>query len=165
MHNTNASTPQDFSTCDLFDDDETLQSVSTQLRNFGGRTKFSGPIRTLRCYQDNSILKQIVATPGNGQVLVVDGAGSLDCALLGDMVAKTALDNGWAGLVIHGAVRDSAELATLDLGIKALGTNPRKSQKLDSGSPDVELRFGSVTFRPGLMLHSDEDGILLDPIG
>lgn len=156
---------EDFTTCDLFDADESLQSVTTQLRNFGGRAKFAGPIRTLRCYQDNSVLKQIVATEGRGQVLVVDGAGSLECALLGDMVAKTAMDHGWAGLVIHGAVRDSAELATLDLGIKALGTNPRKSQKLDSGSPDVELRFGSVTFRPGMMLHSDQDGILLESLG
>jgi len=156
---------EDFTTCDLFDADESLQSVTTQLRNFGGRAKFAGPIRTLRCYQDNSVLKQIVATEGHGQVLVVDGAGSLECALLGDMVAKTAMDNGWAGLVIHGAVRDSAELATLNLGIKALGTNPRKSQKLDSGSPDVELRFGSVTFRPGMMLHSDQDGILLESLG
>ena len=155
----------DFTTCDLYDTDDNLQSLSTQLRNFGAQKKFAGRIRTLRCYQDNSVLKQIVATPGEGQVLVVDGGGSLDAALLGDMVAKTAAENGWAGLVIFGAVRDSVELATVNLGIKALGTNPRKTQKLDSGSPDVELRFGSVTFRPGMMLHSDEDGILVESVG
>lgn len=159
------SQPHDFTTCDLYDADETLQSVSTQLRNFGGKARFAGRIRTLRCYQDNSVLKRIVATDGTGQVLVVDGGGSLEAALLGDMVAKTAAKNGWEGLVINGVVRDSAELARVDLGIKALGTNPRKTQKLDSGSADVELRFGSVTFRPGLMLHSDEDGILVEAIG
>lgn len=152
----------DFTTCDLYDADESLQSVSSQLRNFGAREKFSGRIRTLRCYQDNSILKQIVGTAGHGQVLVVDGSGSLDAALLGDMIAKTAAQNGWEGLVIYGAVRDSVELATVDLGIKALGTNPRKTQKLDSGSPEVELRFGSVTFQPGMMLYSDQDGILVE---
>ncbi|MHC6177819.1 ribonuclease E activity regulator RraA [Glutamicibacter sp. X7] len=153
-----------FSTCDLFDGDPTLQSDNSQMRNFGAQHKFSGPIRTVLCYQDNSLVKRELATPGNGAVLVVDGGGSLDCALLGDMVAQLAVDNGWAGLVVNGAVRDSAALAQMPLGIKALGTNPRKSAKTNSGSVGVELRFGSVIYRPGLMLHSDEDGIVVEAI-
>ncbi|MEV7632110.1 ribonuclease E activity regulator RraA [Microbacterium sp. OR21] len=151
------------STADLYDArGEELQSLPLQLRSFGGATAFEGPIRTVRCFQDNQLVKQVLATAGDGAVLVVDGAGSLGSALMGDMIAQSAVENGWAGVVIHGCVRDSAALATMPLGVKALGTNPRKSRKDGVGEVDVVLSFGEVRFRPGALLFADEDGILVE---
>ena len=151
------------STADLYDArGEELQSLPLQLRSFGGATAFEGPIRTVRCFQDNQLVKQVLATAGDGAVLVVDGAGSLGSALMGDMIAQSAVENGWAGVVIHGCVRDSAALATMPLGVKALGTNPRKSRKDGVGEVDVVLSFGEVRFRPGALLFADGDGILVE---
>ncbi|UGS28309.1 ribonuclease E activity regulator RraA [Microbacterium resistens] len=151
------------STADLYDRlGEALQSLPLQLRSFGGRAAFSGPVRTVRCFEDNVVLKSVLETPGDGAVLVVDGGGSLDRALMGDMIAGLAVRNGWAGVVIHGAIRDSADIARLPLGVKALGTNPRKSTKEGVGEIDVEVAFGGVVFRPGARLVADEDGILVE---
>jgi regulator of ribonuclease activity A len=152
----------DFRTADLVDEHgEALQSCDLQLRQFGGRRRFHGPIRTVACLQDNALVKAALSEPGNGAVLVVDGQGSLHTALVGDLIAGLARDNGWAGLVVNGAVRDVEELAGLDIGIKALGSNPRKSAKLAAGQVDVPVRFGGVTFRPGEHLYSDEDGVVV----
>lgn len=151
----------DFTTCDLFDADETLQSVSLQLANLGGRPRFSGPVRTVRCHRDNGLVKSVLNSPGAGAVLVVDGGGSLESALLGDMIAEAAVANGWAGVVVNGAIRDRVAIAALDLGVKALGSNPRKSAKEGTGELDVPVAFGGVIFHPGAMLWSDEDGILV----
>ena len=151
----------DFTTCDLFDADETLQSVSLQLVNLGGRAHFSGPVRTVRCHRDNGLVKSVLNSPGAGAVLVVDGGGSLESALMGDMIAEAAVANGWAGVVINGAIRDRVAIAELDLGVKALGSNPRKSAKEGTGELDVPVAFGGVIFHPGAMLWSDEDGILV----
>ena len=150
-----------FTTCDLFDADETLQSLSLQLADFGARPRFSGPIRTVRCYRDNGLVKSLLNSPGDGAVLVVDGAGSLESALMGDMIAAAAVKNGWAGVVINGAIRDRVALAQTELGIKALGSNPRKSAKDSVGAVDVVVDFGGVVFKPGATLWSDEDGILV----
>jgi len=151
------------STADLYDvHGDSLQSLPLQLRSFGGRARFEGPIRTVRCFQDNALLKSVLSSPGDGAVLVVDGAGSYDTALMGDMIAQLAVDNGWAGVVIHGCVRDSAMIATMPLGVKALGTNPRKSGKEGTGEVDVDVVFGGVRFRPGARLHADEDGVLVE---
>jgi len=151
------------STADLYDEHgDTLQSLALQLRDFGARTAFEGPIRTVRCFQDNQLVKELLATPGDGSVLVIDGSGSLGTALMGDMIAASAVANGWAGVVIHGAIRDSAAIGRLPLGVKALGTNPRKSGKTGSGEVDAVLRFGDVDFRPGAMLYADEDGVLVE---
>lgn len=150
-------------TADLYDrlgDD--LQSLPLQLRSFGGRSRFAGRVRTIRCFEDNALVKQVLATAGDGCVLVVDGGGSLNSALMGDMIAESAVSNGWAGVVIHGAVRDSVAISQLDLGVKALGTNPRKSAKLGAGEVDVPVAFGGVTFRPGVLLTADEDGVLVE---
>ncbi|MFK3676467.1 ribonuclease E activity regulator RraA [Microbacterium sp. NPDC090218] len=150
-------------TADLYDElEEGIQSLPLQLRSFGLRTAFDGPIRTVRCFEDNAQVKAVLATPGNGAVLVVDGGGSLERALMGDMIAASAVANGWAGVVINGAIRDRVAIDGLDLGVKALGTNPRKSTKLGSGETDVTLEFGGVVFRPGARLYSDEDGILVE---
>ncbi|GAA4371273.1 ribonuclease E activity regulator RraA [Paeniglutamicibacter cryotolerans] len=149
-----------FTTCDLFDADESLQSVALPLRNFGARVRFTGPVRTIRCYRDNGLVKSILNSPGNGAVLVIDGAGSLDSALMGDLIAAAAVANGWAGVIVNGAIRDSVDIAALALGVKALGTNPRKSAKDGAGAVDVPVEFGSVRFIPGATVWSDEDGIL-----
>ena len=150
-------------TADLYDEfGEDLQSVSMQFRSFGGRSMFDGPIRTIRCFEDNALVKSTLATPGDGAVLVIDGGGSLNTALIGDLIADSAVQHGWAGVVIHGAIRDSVAIGNLDLGVKALGTNPRKSAKTGAGELDVDLEFGGVVFRVGRRLHADEDGILVE---
>jgi regulator of ribonuclease activity A len=149
-------------TADLVDQHgAALASCDVQLRQYGGRTSFGGLVRTVRCHQDNALVKQVLATPGQGQVLVVDGGGSLHAALMGDLIAASAVEHGWAGVVIHGAVRDVAALRELDLGVKALGSNPRKSAKDGAGEVDAAVSFGGVTFRPGQRLWSDEDGVVV----
>jgi regulator of ribonuclease activity A len=140
-----------------------LRVCDTQFRQFGGRRAFTGPVRTVSCHEDNGLLRELVRTPGLGCVLVVDGGGSLHTALVGDVLAGAAQANGWAGLALHGAVRDSVALAGLDLGIKALGTNPRTSTKTRAGAVDVPVTFGGVTFHPGDILHADDDGVVLLP--
>ena len=150
------------STADLWDEHgDALQSCSVQLRHYGGRTTFSGVISTVRCHRDNALVKAALAEPGEGRVLVVDGQGSLESALMGDLIAASAVAHGWAGVVVHGAVRDVAALRDLPLGVKALGSNPRKSAKHGAGEVDVPVTFGGVTYRPGQRLWSDDDGIVV----
>jgi regulator of ribonuclease activity A len=122
---------------------------------------FAGPITTVRCFQDNALLKSILGEPGNGGVLVIDGDGSLHTALVGDVIAGLAADSGWAGLIVNGAVRDASTLRTIGIGIKALGTNPRKGTKTGEGDRDVAVTFGGVTFVPGEIAYCDEDGIVV----
>jgi regulator of ribonuclease activity A len=149
-------------TADLVDDiGSDVRSCDLQLRQFGGRAEFAGPITTVRCFQDNALLKSVLSEPGDGGVLVIDGDGSVHTALVGDVIAALGRDNGWAGLVINGAVRDAAVLRTLDIGIKALGTNPRKSSKTGVGERDAAVEFGGVTFVPGDIAYSDDDGIVV----
>lgn len=151
-----------FATADLIDDfDAELQSCETQFRQYGGKAEFSGQITTIRCHRDNGLVKRTLNSPGAGRVLVVDGGASLASALCGDLIAKAAVDNGWSGIVINGAIRDAATLATLPLGLKALGSNPRKSAKDAAGEADVPVSFGGVEFRPGAWLYSDADGIVV----
>ncbi|QEE62119.1 RraA family protein [Salinibacterium sp. dk2585] len=153
----------DFTTADLYDEhEEALQSLSLQMQNLGGHARFSGQIRTIRCHRDNGLVKRVLNSPGDGAVLVVDGGGSLESALMGDMIAAAAVENGWAGVVINGAIRDRIEISGLSLGVKALGSNPRKSAKAGEGDLDVPIEFGGVTFAPGRTLWSDEDGILVE---
>lgn len=138
-----------------------VRSCDVQFRQFGGRAQFAGPISTVRCFEDNALLKSVLSQPSAGGVLVIDGAGSLHSALVGDVIAELARSNGWAGLVINGAVRDAATLRGIDIGIKALGTNPRKSTKTGAGERDVEVSLGGVTFVPGDTAYSDDDGIVV----
>ncbi len=151
-----------WSTADLMDEHaDELDSCETQFRNYGGERQIAGRIRTVRCHEDNLLLRTLLSTPGSGMVLVVDGGGSYRTALLGDMVARSAVEYGWAGVVINGCVRDSAQLGRLPIGIKALGSNPRRSAKAGAGEVDVPVTFGGATFTPGAVLHSDEDGIVV----
>ena len=152
----------EFRTADLVDEHgEALQSCDLQLRQFGGRRRFHGPLRTVACFEDNTLVRQVLSEPGDGAVLVVDGGGSLHTALVGDLIAGLAQANGWAGVVVHGAVRDTEALGGLAIGIKALGSNPRRSAKLATGQVDVPVHFGGVSFRPGEHLYSDEDGVVV----
>ncbi|MDV6263995.1 ribonuclease E activity regulator RraA [Rhodococcoides yunnanense] len=134
-------------------------SCDLPLLQFGGRSVFRGPAVTIRCHEDNHIVKMVVSEPGQGRVLVVDGSGSLRCALMGDNMARLAAQNGWSGVVINGAVRDVALLRTVDLGVKAGGANPRRSGKAGTGFRDVAVGFGGVVFVPGCVVTSDDDGI------
>lgn len=150
-------------TADLYDErGEQLQSVSMQFQDLGAMQAFSGTIRTVKCFRDNALLKQVLGTPGEGSVLVIDGGGSLESALVGDIIAMLGVDNGWAGLIVHGAVRDRVAIGTLPLGVKALGSNPRKSGKTGEGELDVPVSFGGATFTPGAMVWCDADGILVE---
>lgn len=149
-------------TADLYDEHgDDLQSCTTQFRSFGARTSFEGAVTTVRCHEDNVVLKATLGEPGAGRVLVVDGGGSLAAALMGDLIADLGASNGWEGVVINGAVRDVEALSKINLGVKALGSNPRKSRKEGVGDRDVEVSFGGVTFTPGCHLYSDADGILV----
>jgi len=149
-------------TADLVDDIyPDVRSCDLQLQNYGATTMFAGPITTVRCFQDNALLKSILGEPGNGGVLVIDGDGSLHTALVGDVIAGLAADSGWAGLIVNGAVRDASTLRTIGIGIKALGTNPRKGTKTGEGDRDVAVTLGGVTFVPGEIAYCDEDGIVV----
>lgn len=149
-------------TADLADEfGADIRSCDLPFRQFGGKSAFFGKITTVRCFEDNALVKSILSEPGNGGVLVIDGGGSLHTALVGDVIAELARKNGWSGLVVHGAVRDSAMLRTLDIGVKALGTNPRKSSKTGEGTRGEPVHLGGITFHPGETLYSDEDGIVV----
>ncbi|AFR30848.1 MULTISPECIES: ribonuclease E activity regulator RraA [Micrococcaceae] len=150
-------------TADLYDDrGEELESIAIQFQNLGGHTHFSGPVRTIRCFEDNALVKTVLSTPGDGAVLVIDGQGSLRTALMGDMIAESAVANGWAGVVINGAIRDREAIARLPLGVKALGSNPKKSAKTGVGEVDVQLVIDRVRIQPGVMIFCDADGILIE---
>ncbi len=140
-----------------------LQSCDLQFRDFGGRVRFHGPIRTVLCREDNVLVRATLSQPGHGSVLVVDGAGLLHRALVGDVIAGLAMTNGWAGVVVHGAIRDGAAIGAIDIGLKALGTNPRRCAKTGIGVVDVPVAFGGVIFAPGAHLYADEDGIVVAP--
>lgn len=153
-------------TADLVDDiGPGVRSCDTQFRQFGGRSEFAGPVSTVRCFEDNALLKSVLSEAGAGRVLVIDGDASVHAALVGDVIAELARSNGWSGLIVHGAVRDASTLRTLDIGVKALGTNPRKSTKTGAGERDVAVSFGGVTFVPGELAYSDDDGIVVTDSG
>ena len=153
-----------WATTDLYDEHEgTVQTCSVQFRDFGGKTKFCGPIRTVRCFRDNQLFRALLDEPGDGAVVVIDGGGSTESALMGDLIAAKGAKNGWSGVVILGAIRDSAEIGRIDFGTKALGVNPAKSSKAGTGTIDEPVEFGGVTFTPGEWIYCDEDGILVSP--
>jgi len=149
-------------TADLCDAHETdLHVLEPLFEAFGSVTVFDGPIATVKCYEDNSKVREALAEPGAGRVLVVDGGGSMRRALLGDMLAEMAVKNGWRGVVVNGCIRDSAAINELELGVRALGTIPLKTHKRGEGQRDVSLSFAGVTFRPGEHLYADADGVIV----
>ena len=150
------------STCDLCDaypDD--VEVVEPIFRSYGGKSAFSGLISTIKCHEDNSLVRDAVAEAGAGRVLVVDGGGSLRHSLLGDQLAAQASGNGWSGILIHGAVRDVEVLRTLPLGVWALNVMPLKTAKRGVGERDIPVRFAGVRFHPGMFLYADDNGLLI----
>lgn len=160
----------DLSTADLYDRFGPELGVCEPLfRDFGGRLCFFGEVETVKCFEDNTQVKAVLGEPGRGRVLVVDAGGSLRCAMLGDLIAASAVANGWAGVILWGCVRDGQALAGLDLGIKALATNPRKSERRGEGQRGAPVTFAGARFAPGDWVYADRDGILVSgrplPIG
>ncbi len=150
-----------YMTTDLSDAHDGLRYLAPGYQDFGGKIRFHGQAKTLLTFEDNTKVRAAVEQAGEGRVLVVDGGGSMNCALFGGNLAKLAADNGWAGIIIHGCVRDRAELAAEAVGIKALASHPKKSQKRDLGTYDVTLKFSGVTVHPGDWIYADEDGVLI----
>jgi len=149
-------------TTDLSDAHQSeVQHCAPLFNDYGKVIAFSGPITTLRLFEDNVMVRAAVETPGEGRVLVVDGGGSMNCALFGGNLAALAEQNGWAGVVINGCVRDRGELAAASVGIKALNHHPKRSAREGKGEADVTVNFAGVTFAPGAWLYADADGIIL----
>lgn len=149
-------------TADLCDDNEGLVRVVTPMfRSFGGRLCFAGPIATLKVFEDNSLVRSTLETSGKNHVLVVDGGGSMRCALVGDQLALLAVNNGWAGVIVYGCIRDSKAISGMDIGLLALGTHPRKSVKKGIGESNLTVSFGGVDFVPGEHLYADPDGVIV----
>ena len=157
-----AGSKVDFKTADLGDlHGEELRFAAPQLINYGGLLVFQGPITTIQCFEDNSLVREALEEPGRGRVLVVDGGGSTRCALFGDQLAVLAENNVWSGVVVYGCVRDASALARMAIGVRAIATHPRRSIKRDAGQRDVAVRFADIVFSPGDYLYSDEDGMIV----
>ena len=157
-----------FVTCDLLDDhpEKDIQVVIPSLdgkffQSYGARKSFGGQVVTVKCFEDNSRVKELLATDGTGKVLVVDGGASMRCALMGDMIAESAVKNHWNGVIIYGCVRDVDAIAELDLGVHALAAIPRKSNRQGVGETDIELSFGGVTIQSGQYVYADNNGIVI----
>ena len=151
-----------FKTADLCDDySDDLVILSQEFKSYGKVSSFCGIISTIKCYNDNSMVRDAVNTDGSNKVLVVDGEGSTECALLGDMLAETAFKNNWSGIIINGCIRDSDIIASIDLGVFALSTIPIKSVKKGIGENNVNISFMNATFKPGEYIYADLDGIII----
>jgi regulator of ribonuclease activity A len=155
-----------FKTPDLCDEFEaelgkTVRVVAPMFQRYGGRNSFSGQIVTLKIFEDNSLVREAFAENGKGKVLVIDGGGSLRCALVGDQLAILAQKNGWEGTVVYGCIRDSVDINAIEIGVRALNTHPQKSIKKGAGDKNIAVTFGGVTFNPGEWLYADEDGVIV----
>jgi len=151
-----------YPTADLYDEfSESVRVIEPIFQSYGAKSAFGGRVVTLKVFEDNSLVREFLSEPGEERVLVVDGGGSMRCALVGDRLASLAVDNNWVGLVVYGCIRDSHEIASINIGIKALNTNPRKSVKRGAGERAVTLAFGGVTIEPGDYIYCDSDGVLV----
>lgn len=149
------------STPDLSDEAPEVRALELQFSNFGAIKQFGGQVVTIKCHEDNSLVKQCVDEAGLGRVIVVDGGGSRRRALLGDMLAEKAAANGWAGLVINGVIRDVDEIGQTNLGVQALGTCPIKTEKLGVGQRDIVIQMGGVDIAPGDYVYADNNGVIV----
>jgi regulator of ribonuclease activity A len=145
--------------CDTHEDK--VRVVEPMFSSFGGRSSFFGRIATVKLFEDNSLVRRVLETPGEGRVLVIDGGGSLRRALVGDQLALLAAEKGWAGVVVYGCIRDSRAIAAMDIGVLAVDTHPMKTAKRNVGEADIPVSFGGVTFAPGEWLYADEDGVIV----
>jgi regulator of ribonuclease activity A len=159
----------DFQTADLCDKYEEqvragrLRVLEPMLNAYGGRESFHGRIATLKLFEDNSLVRKALESEGGGRVLVIDGGGSLRCALVGDQLAALGVKNGWTGIVVYGCIRDSRAIGEMDIGVLALDTHPLKTIKKNTGEADIPVSFAGATFTPGHYLYADEDGVLVSP--
>ena len=147
--------------CDKYP--ELVQVVEPMFNNYGGKESFGGEIVTVKCFEDNSIVKEQVANPGHGKVMIVDGGASMRAALLGDMLAEKAAENGWEGLIVYGCIRDVDVIMETNLGVQALSTHPMKTDKRGLGDLNVPVTFGGVTFKPGQYVYADNNGVIISP--
>jgi regulator of ribonuclease activity A len=154
--NTNPSTPD---LCDAHPD--LVHVVEPMFINYGGRECFSGRIVTIKCFEDNSLVRELVTENGKGKVLVVDAGGSMRRACLGDQLAEKACANGWEGILMYGCIRDVDQISELELGVQALGCHPMKTDKKGVGERDLAVTFGGVTFNPGEYLYADNNGVIV----
>jgi len=151
-------------TADLYDEHgERLRVLAPIFNDYGGLTDFEGSVTTVKVHEDNSLVRAALEEPGNGKVLVIDGGGSTRCALVGDLLAALGSENGWAGIVVYGCIRDSGPISNIAIGVKAIATNPRKSVKKGAGDRDIVVQFAETTIAPGDYLYADRDGILIAP--
>lgn len=152
----------DLHTADLCDaNEDKVRVVEPMFSSFGGRAAFAGRIATLKLFEDNSLVRKALESPGEGRVLVIDGGGSLRRALVGDQLAAIAVKNGWSGIVVYGCIRDSRAIGEMDIGVFAIDTHPMKTVKRNAGEADLPVTFGGVTFTPGEWLYADEDGVIV----
>ena len=149
--------------CDQFEAElgKSVRVVAPMFQRYGGRQAFCGEIVTLKIFEDNSLVRELFNEDGKGKVLVIDGGGSLRCALVGDQLAILAQRNGWEGVIVYGCIRDSADINDIDIGVRALNTHPQKTVKKGIGERNLPLTFGGVTFHPGETLYADEDGVVV----
>lgn len=155
---------QNYVTPDLCDQyPELIQVVEPMFNNYGEKDSFGGQIVTVKCFEDNSKVKELVATDGTGKVMVVDGGGSLRHALLGDMLAEQAAKNNWEGIIIYGCIRDVDVIMQTHLGVQALATNPLKTEKRGLGDINIPIKFGGVVFKPDEFVYADNNGIIVSP--
>lgn len=145
--------------CDRYPD--LIRVLEPMLSNYGGREAFGGEVVTVKCFEDNSLVKEHLGKPGRGKVLVVDGGGSLRRALVGDMIGASAVKNGWEGVIVYGCIRDVSAISELDLGVQALATVPVKTEKRGIGDLNVPVAFGGVTFNPGDYVYADSNGVVV----
>lgn len=151
-----------FKTADLCDEHSGEVAVAESIfKDYGGKTSFYGRISTVKVHEDNVLVKEALGEQGDGRVLIVDGGGSMRCALLGDRLAAMAIEKGWNGVVVYGCIRDSAEIKEMALGVKALSTHPMRSIKKGAGDRDVPVKFAGISFVPGHYIYADEDGIIV----
>lgn len=147
--------------CDEFPD--LVRVVEPMFISYGGREQFGGKIVTIKCFEDNSLVRDLVAEEGAGKVLVVDAGGSMRRACLGDLLAEKATQNGWEGILMYGCIRDVDAISGLELGVQALGSHPMKTDKKGVGERDIAVTFGGVTFKPGEYLYADNNGVIVSP--
>ncbi len=151
-----------FTTADLYDKyGDDLKVALPIFKDYGAKRIFHGPISTVKAYEDNSLVRTALVEPGEGRILIVDGDESLRCAMLGDMLAKLGMENGWSGIIVFGCIRDVDVIATIDIGVKALNTNPRKSLKQGLGDRDIPVSFAGITFNVGEYVYADTDGVIV----
>lgn len=149
-------------TADLYDRfGDAVQVATPAFRDFGRRRSFHGPAATVKVFEDNTLVRSALETPGRGRVLVVDGGGSLRCALVGDKLAQIAIDNGWSGIIVNGCIRDAAEIDDMDIGIKAVAAHPARSAKRGEGLQETAVTFAGVTVEPGFHVYADRDGMVV----